>query len=54
MCDSEKADVDHGLTKAGLDDAVAHADDEEEKKGERISAGVEDGYYYHEYFCKSI
>ena len=43
MGDCEEAHVDHGFAKGGLDDAVAHADDEEKEEREGVAAGVENG-----------
>lgn len=50
MRDGEEADIDHCFAEAGLDDAVAHADDEEEEEGEGVAARVEDGIDEHEDF----
>lgn len=54
MGDGEEADIDHCFAEGRFDDAVAHADDKEEEKGERVAAGVEDGDNYQHNFCQGI
>jgi hypothetical protein len=39
---SKPSDVDHCAAKGGLDNAIAHADDEEQEEGERVSGRIED------------
>ena len=39
----EPPDVDHRLAEGGLDDAVAHAHDEQQEEGEGVPGGVEHG-----------
>ncbi len=43
MDDGKDADVDHGAAEGGFDDAVAHADNEKEEEGERVTACIENG-----------
>ena len=40
MSDCEETDVNHNFAKGRFDNAVPHADNEEEEEGEGISAGV--------------
>lgn len=54
MRDCEEADIDHCFAEGRFDDAVTHADDEEEEKGERVAAGVEDGDDYQHNFRQRI
>jgi len=54
MSDGEEADVDHRLAETGLDNTVAHADDEKEEKGKRVSACIEDSDNDHEKFGQSV
>ena len=48
MCQSQDADIPHRLAEIRFDDAVAHADNEKEEEGKRISASIEDGDDYHQ------
>ncbi len=52
--EGEPADPDHGFAKGGLDDAVAHADDEEEEEGEGVAGCVEHCNDDHECLGASI
>jgi len=54
MAQGKYSNIPHQLAKAWLDDAIAHANDEEKEKGERISSSVKDGNYDHQKFGESV
>ena len=40
MSSCKVANIDHGLSQAGFDNAIAHADNKEEEKGKRVAPGI--------------
>lgn len=50
MRNGEDADVDHGSAEAGLDNTVAHANDEKEEERKGVPSCVEDSDNDHEDF----
>ena len=48
MCGCEPTNHDHCLAQRWLDNAIAHAHDEQEEEAEGVAAGVEDGDHDHE------
>lgn len=54
MNDGQGAYKPHGLAETGFDDPVAHADDQEQEKAERITASRKDRDYYHEGFRAAV
>ena len=54
MAEGQNTDIPHRLTKTRLDDAIAHADDQEKEERERIAPCIKYGDYDHEDFCASV
>ena len=54
MSNTKSANVKHHFSKTGFNDAVAHADYQQEEKGKRVAAGVENGGDDHEDFVTDI
>ena len=54
MCNGENTDVNHRSTKRGLDDTVAHANNEQKEEREGITSRIKDGDDDHKYFGTDI
>jgi len=54
MCDCQPADVDHRLAQRELDNAITHADNQQQEEREAVAEGGENRHHNKQHLCSSV